>query len=429
MIKQAFKKGQLYVNYLGPSSSILGNLIATPILISNLGIKEWSLFALISIFVPLVQIILFGSSEFVRRLMINIFLSNEKTNKSIDMFYKYEKKNFFRFITATIILSFVLIIFNSNNFPLYEKIELSFILISIAVFIKIFEFYYSELLNGLKQHYKLHLFSFIITLLKWISIIYLSFQNKVNINTLLVAVIIFSCFMLIVQRIFILNVFKKKKNLLTNQNKGNISEFNEGNFGMIVLLILLLQQFDKILVFGILDPLSLSYFGIAFMLSTAIPLIISPIIVYLTPEIYETVEINSKSHKKYFSYLIVTQFIILLIPLIIINLYIEPILTVWLGKTINSQEISYFLVPLSISTISISLLTSLKILFIADNKINLMKKPLIFIFSLFIFFTIMIYLKFLTIEIYLYCWSISMFFLIIYFYFNFFFKKIFKLKL
>ena len=72
MIKQAFKKGQLYVNYLGPSSSVLGNLIATPILISNLGIKEWSLFALISIFVPLVQIILFGSSEFVRRLMINI---------------------------------------------------------------------------------------------------------------------------------------------------------------------------------------------------------------------------------------------------------------------------------------------------------------------------------------------------------------------
>ena len=94
MIKQAFKKSQLYVNCLGPSSSVLGNLIATPILISNLGIKEWSLFALISIFVPLVQIILFGSSEFVRRLMINIFLSNDKTKKSIDMFYKYEKKLF-----------------------------------------------------------------------------------------------------------------------------------------------------------------------------------------------------------------------------------------------------------------------------------------------------------------------------------------------
>ena len=428
MIKHAFKKGQLYVNYLGPSSSVLGNLIATPILISNLGIKEWSLFALISIFVPLVQIVLFGSSEFVRRLMINIFLSNEKTNKSIDMFYKYEKKNFFRFITATIILSFVLIIFNSNNFPLYEKIELSFILVSIAVFIKIFEFYYSELLNGLKQHYKLHFYGFIITVLKWISIIYLSFQNEININFLLITLIFFSFLMLIVQRIFILNVFKKKKNLLTNQNKGNISEFNEGNFGMIVLLILLLQQFDKILAFGILDPLSLSYFGIAFMLSTAIPLIISPIIVYLTPEIYETVEINSKSRKKYFSHLIITQFIILLIPLIIINLYLEPILAVWLGKTINSQEISYFLVPLSISTISISLLTSLKILFIADNKINLMKKPLIIIFSLFIFFTIMIYLKFLTVEIYLYFWSISMFFSIIYFYLSF-FQKIFKLKL
>ena len=53
MIKQAFKKGQLYVNYLGPSSSLLGNLIATPILILNLGLNEWSLFALVNIFLPL----------------------------------------------------------------------------------------------------------------------------------------------------------------------------------------------------------------------------------------------------------------------------------------------------------------------------------------------------------------------------------------
>ena len=77
MIKDAFKKGQLYVNYLGPLSALIGNLIATPILISNLGIEAWSLFALVTILLPLVYLILFGSHEIVRRDMINIFLSNE----------------------------------------------------------------------------------------------------------------------------------------------------------------------------------------------------------------------------------------------------------------------------------------------------------------------------------------------------------------
>ena len=78
MLKEAFKKGQLYVNYLGPSSALLGNLIATPILISNLGLEAWSLFALVNILLPLVYFVLFGSSEIVRRLMINIFLGNNK---------------------------------------------------------------------------------------------------------------------------------------------------------------------------------------------------------------------------------------------------------------------------------------------------------------------------------------------------------------
>ena len=78
MIKEAFKKGQLYVNYLAPSSALLGNLIATPILISNLGLKQWSLFALLNVLLPLVYLLLFGSGELVKRLMINIFLGNEK---------------------------------------------------------------------------------------------------------------------------------------------------------------------------------------------------------------------------------------------------------------------------------------------------------------------------------------------------------------
>jgi len=422
MFKQALKKSQLYVNYLGPSSALIGNLIATPILISNLSLKQWSLFALVSILLPVVYLILFGSSEIVRRLMINIFLVNEKTEKSINMFYKYEKKILYRFIPAIVFLSLALILFNSNSYRYYEKIELTLLFISIAVLIKMFEFYYAELLNGLKQHYKLHICAFVITITKWSSIIYLSFGKEVNIDTLFITMIIFSLLMIIIQRLFILNFFKEKQNQLKIPNKAIISKFNENNFGIVIFLFLLLQHFNKVLAFGILDPVSLSYFGIAFMLSTAIPLIITPIIVYLTPEIYEAVEINTKSRKKKFSKLIILQFFILFIPLVLVNLNIEQILITWLGKNIYSLEISAFLIPLSISTLSISLLNSLKILFIAENKINFMKKPLIATFCFFISLTIIIYLKIINVEIYLYCLAISMLFLMVYFYIIF-FKK------
>ncbi len=423
MIKEAFKKGQLYVNYLGPSSALLGNLIATPILISNLGLKEWSLFALLNILLPIVYLVLFGSGELVKRLMINIFLGNEKMEESINIFYKYEQKIFVRFVIAIIFLSISLILFNSKNYPSFKSIELSFIFVSIALLIKTFEFYYSELLNGLKQHYKLHIYAFIITISKWAAIIYLSFLSETGINTLLLTVITFSCFLLIVQRILILSVFRQKKNQLKNQDKKNFSGFNENNFGIIIFLILLIQQFYNVLAFGILDPFSLSYFGIAFMLSTAIPLIISPIVVYLTPEIYETVEINSKSRRKNFSNLILVQSLILIPALTLVNFNLEIILKFWLGENINSSKISTYLIPLSIGAFSISLFNSLKILFIAENKISLMKKPLILIFSVFIFFTILIYLKFFTVEYYLYLLSVSLFFLMFYFYLIFFTEK------
>jgi hypothetical protein len=288
-----------------------------------------------------------------------------------------------------------------------------------------FEFYYAELLNGLKQHYKLHICGFIITIFKWSSIIYLSFGAEVNIDSLFITMIIFSLLMIIIQRLFILNFFKKKQNESKILNKNIVSKFTENDFGIIIFLFLLLQHFNKVLAFGILDAVSLSYFGIAFMISTAIPLISNPIVVYLTPEIYEAVEIKAESRKNNFSKLIIIQFIILFIALVLVNLFIEQILVTWLGENVYSVEVSTFLIPLSITTLSVALLNSLKILFIAENQINLMKKPLIIIFCFFIFLTIIIYLKIINVEIYLYCLAISMLFLMIYFYLIFFAKKIF----
>ena len=415
MIKQVLIKGDLYINYLGPLSAILGNLIATPLLISNLGLNQWSLFALINILLPLVYLNLFGSSEIVRRMMINIFLVNKKIKKSIDLFFKYEKKIFIRFFPAIFILSIILISFNSNSYSSFKKIEFTFFFISVAVLIKMFEFYYSELLNGLKQHYKLHIYGFVVTFIKWSTIIYLSFLSEVNINTLIITMIIFSFLMIIIQRILILNFFQKIQKKSNTQDKEFKTGLIEKKFGITIFLLLLIQHFNKILAFGYLDSNNISYFGIALMLSSAIPLIITPIIVYLTPEIYETSELSANDRKEKFSYLLVNQLFIMTILLVITNLFLDSIIALWIQNNINYTNISLFFIPLSISTLSISMLTSLKILFIAENKLNYMWKPLVLVFIMFIFFTMMMHLQVITVEIYLYCLSISKFILGIYF--------------
>ena len=123
MLKKSFKKGQLYINYLGPFSSVLGSIVATPVLISNLGLTDWSLFALVNILLPLVYLVLFGIDENARRLMINIFLGNNKTFESIKLFYKNEKTILIKFICSILILSTILTILNSYNYPEYKEIR------------------------------------------------------------------------------------------------------------------------------------------------------------------------------------------------------------------------------------------------------------------------------------------------------------------
>ena len=425
MIKEGLKKGELYVNYLGPSSAALGSLVATPILISNLGLKEWSLFALVNILLPLAYFIIFGKSQIVRRLMINVILSNHKAMESINKFYEFEKKNFLRFIPIVIFFSFLLIFFNLKNYQSFVAAEFSLILVSIAVLIKMFEIYYDATLNGLKMHYKLNISSSFVTIMKWIVIVYLSFNDEIGINVILITVIIFSLILICIQRILIKNVTRNILPKLNNQ-KNTILELKETDFGIVVLLIMLLQQFDKVLVFGILDPLSLSYFGIAFMLSSIIPMIISPLVGYFTPEIYQAVEKNLKDRKKYFSMLLLIQFIVLFAPLTILNVYLEPILKFWLGNNVDSMDILFFLIPMSLGALSISLLNSIKVLFIGENKIIYIKKPLVLLLFFLILLSVGLYLEILTVIFYIYCWSISLFILNIYFYFVFFKKNIYN---
>ena len=316
----------------------------------------------------------------------------------------------------------ILIFFNSNNYTSLINIELSFFLISLIISLKIFETFYSQLLNGLKQHHKLHLYGSIITILKWVTIIYLSFLEHVHINYILFTAIIFSLCLLTIQRVLISNIFRIKKLLFTNKNLNISSKLNEKNFGLIIILIWGLQHFDKILIFGILDSIQISLFGIAFMICSAVLTISRPVITYLTLK-FIVAELNNKNRKKIFYKLILVQFIMILITLLIINLFLENLITIWLGNGININEISNFLIPLSISTLSISVINSLKILFIAENIIIQIKNSVTLVFCLLIILTISIYLNLISVNTYLYTWSISLLALLMYCTFIFFGKN------
>ena len=426
MNKNVLLNGELYINYLGPFSALFGNLVATPILISNLGIEEWSLFALVNILLPIVSLVLAGKGFFVGRLMINIFLRNEKTEKSIDTFYKHERKIFIRFIISTIFFTTLLIILNSNKYQSFETIKLTFFLISIAVFIKIFEKFYGYLLNGLKEHYKLQLSGSIITIFKWIVVIYLSLQNDIKINTLIEVLIFFSLLLIIIQRLFILSHFKRKQLSLNNLKKKVTLGFDEKNFDTVIFLMLLIQQFYNVLIFGVLDPVKISYFGIALMISLSIPLVYSPIRGYFTPEINEKGELKSKDRIKYYAIFFILQLAVLLALLLLVNFFLEEIIIFWIGKTLNIEEISIFLIPLSISILGKELLETLRILFVSENKILLMKNSTILIFLIFIFLIILLYSRIISFETYLYCGSISIFTLAFYYFFIFCRKSLYR---
>ena len=346
----------------------------------------------------------------------------KRQKKSIDTFYKHERKIFIRFIISTIFFTTLLIILNSNKYQSFETIKLTFFLISIAVFIKIFEKFYGYLLNGLKEHYKLQLSGSIITIFKWIVVIYLSLQNDIKINTLIEVLIFFSLLLIIIQRLFILSHFKRKQLSLNNLKKKVTLGFDEKNFDTVIFLMLLIQQFYNVLIFGVLDPIKISYFGIALMISVSIPLVYSPIRGYLTPEINEKGELKSKDRIKYYAIYFILQLVILLVLLSSVNFFLEEIIIFWIGKTLNIEEISIFLIPLSISILSKELLETLRILYVSENKILLMKNSTILLFLIFIFLIILLYSKIISPETYLYCGAISIFFLAFYYFFIFFRK-------
>ena len=411
---KVFKQKDLYINYLGPISAIIGSFIATPILITNLNLETWSLFALINLFLPINYLILYGNNNLIKRKMINIFLNNKKKLISSSLFFHLEKKIFIKFSIFSLLLFVILKIFNSNSYQDLDNLDLSFFFVSLAIVIKIFEIYYAEALSGLKLHFQMNFSLFLITLLKWLSIIYLSYLNNIDINLIILIVIFFSLILLLIQRRLIKRFFKSK-NIKDNDHSKYFNQFKNTSFsfGSAITLLFIIQQFDKVLLFGFLDSRLIAFYSIASILIGLISSAISPILSYLAPEIYELSENKKKDRWKIYLRLLLIHFLILSSIILLFNFNFELILSFWLQDILSRNALTFFH-PLSIALLAISITETVKTIYIAENSFNnlLLSFYLLLIYQFIQFF--MLIFDLINFEIYLYSWSFSLIFFLFY---------------
>ena len=86
-----------FVNYIGPASTIILNIIFTPLLINFYGLDNWTIIGLIFLLQPICYLVLFGSNNFINREIINIFNLN-KSSEILSLFNQIEKKLYLKSI-------------------------------------------------------------------------------------------------------------------------------------------------------------------------------------------------------------------------------------------------------------------------------------------------------------------------------------------
>ena len=255
---------------------------------------------------------------------------------------------------------------------------------------------------------------FLITLLKWLSIIYLSYLNNIDINLIILIVIFFSLILLLIQRRLIKKFFKSK-NIKDNDHSKYSNQFKNTNFsfGSAITLLLIIQQFDKVLLFGFLDSRLIAFYSIASILIGLISSAISPILSYLAPEIYELSENKKKDRWKIYLRLLLIHFLILSSIILLFNFNFELILSFWLQDILSRNALTFFY-PLSIALLAISITETVKTIYIAENSFNnlLLSFYLLLIYQFIQFF--MLIFDLINFEIYLYSWSFSLIFFLFY---------------
>lgn len=396
-------KLRFLVNYIGPFSSIFCILLFTPFYLKYFGAEDWSVIGLISLLIPFSYIVLFGSGNLITREVIRIENNSEK-NETVQFFLFLEKKLFFRSIF------FFLIIFSSLLFGKTFKLNFDysieiFIFLAMIVALKIIEIFYFATLTGLKDFLYFNSIQSFFAFLKWGGSLIIVLLFNFSIFEFLVIFFVFSAFQTIILKRRINYFFRdiKKKSVGSLFSK----KFSM-DVGIISIFILILFQFDKLIFFTSFTKETLSAYSLSFMIASALPNFILPMLSFFAPNIYSYYE--SKNLKSLLSInlkITCLNYLFSISCLLFIIFLSKIVLNFWLNEKYLIDKIYLYLIPLSIIYLNYNILSQIQFFFTAFKSLNYIKFFFYVLFVILLILALICYYKF-SFIIFLYSTGISL---------------------
>ena len=406
-----------FVNYIGPASTIILNIIFTPLLINFYGLDNWTIIGLIFLLQPICYLVLFGTNNFINREIINIFNLN-KSSEILSLFNQIEKKLYLKSIIFFLILLIFLLILSEIQYIEYAKFSL--IVLVLIITLKIFEIFFSATLNGLKDHLILNLLLTFSSILKWALGYFIILFWNLSINYFLLIFLLMTFITLLMLKIrvkfFFYGISREVKYIYTNKKFLN-------DIAKTAIFILLIFQFDKFIIIFSESKKQLGSFSLAFMVASSLPQLITPMLSYFAPILNELNELNeSLKHSKLNLKLILYNIFFSTTCGITILFFGERLLTFWLGDPDLSKNVHKYLIPLSLIYLNYNLLIQMQNYFTSTKNLSRFKIILIYI-SILLLILLIICKIYLTFLFFLYCSMLVLTSLSIFFYTSLIYKK------
>ena len=325
------------INFLGPFSAIVLNLIFTPLLIVQFGILEWSLFLLIGAIQPLSYLFSMGIPQTIfekfPKLISNLGQSKKYINEFLQLEIIHLIGSFIFFAFVFFVLQIYLKTESISNFNINTLI----ILISFILLFRMLEYFYVIILNSVQKFYISNLSQVTSSSIKWIfgylGVIYLNWDLSQFLLFQLIISIVFITFLFLTIRGKFKVSFKYldlKKNSLYHASKLQVSFFS-------IFFFICLTQFDKLFVLIWQNDLTFfAKYSLVLTISSCIPIFTQPLVT-----LYSSIVNNDLNRKLDLLFLdILNNLLTFILPISIFLFFnLETILAIWLKNIFFDYEI------------------------------------------------------------------------------------------
>ena len=325
------------INFFGPFSAIVLNLIFTPLLLMQFGILEWSLFLLIGAIQPLSYLFSLGIPQIIFEKFPQLITHHGRTKKNINEFLQLEIIHLVGSSVFFLFVFFILKIFlNAESIP-NININTTVIIISLILLLRMLEYFYIIILNSVQKFYISNISQVISSTIKWIfgylGVIYLNWELNQFLMFQLLISIIYILFLFLTIRVkfkFSNNYLDLKNNHFFHVSKLQVSFFS-------IFFFICLTQFDKFIVLIWHNNLAFfAKYSLVLTISSCIPIFTQPLVTLYS----SIVNNNLKRNLDLLLLDILNNLFTFILPISIFLFFnLETILTIWLKQIFFDYEI------------------------------------------------------------------------------------------